>query len=482
MDTSEINTNDKVYNGYTGHPSIPESIYENLKPSILKIKAENETGSGFVIKIPKKGRAVYYLFSCEHIIKIELILSQKSIEILFGKDDKLIANLKLDTNERFIKCFKDLDVTVIEVDKKILPNNFNYLYPDFNYRNGNDIYLDKDCFLAGNKLGKVRMERNISSGQIKNILKYNRFYHTCDTSEGSSGSPICSADYLSVIGIHSQNDKKMQLNVGVFIGKIIEELGGNEIKFMNSISLDYDNESSFKKYCFLEEYKKEFSYLNEKISECYPNQNIENYYKAFEELNKKKIDNNFQETLKMFKKIDYDALKFIFKDKSKFVRFINKYIRSEDKVLSERLSYFNARISKALEKDYGIKKDCVLYRGDKMSYNELTKLYNNINEKIFYKGFMSASFYKGIASIYTRSDDLYAVIIKIIYKYKENWIPNCFDISKLKDYEEQGKVLFKAFSCFKIKKVDINEKEKMADIELELLGKEEREEIEKKLA
>ena len=174
----------------------------------------------------------------------------------------------------------------------------------------------------------------------------------------------------------------------------------------------------------------------------------------------------------------------IFKDTG-FIKTINKLIRSKEKLISENLCYFIARLSGSLENEFGIKKDCLLKRGDKMSFSELLVFQENINKPIFYKGLMSASFSEAIATCYARThgnkEKDYSVIITINFKYRNNWIP-CLDISSVSNYEEQQKVLIEAFSCFIIKEVIIKEKDKKAKILLELAGKEEIEIIEKKIA
>jgi V8-like Glu-specific endopeptidase len=64
----------------------------------------------------------------------------------------------------------------------------------------------------------------MSTGIIE-AIESGCFYHTCDTREGSSGSPIIN-NSKQIIGIHIGFDKELNMNIGSFIGQII-----NKIKF-----------------------------------------------------------------------------------------------------------------------------------------------------------------------------------------------------------------------------------------------------------
>ena len=60
--------------------------------------------------------------------------------------------IELDNNKRFIKCFidDDIDATIIKIlPEDDIPEKI-YLYPDLNYKNGFDIYIEeKIIFTSG---------------------------------------------------------------------------------------------------------------------------------------------------------------------------------------------------------------------------------------------------------------------------------------------------------------------------------------------
>ena len=64
-------------------------------------------------------------------------------------------------------------------------------------------------------------------GKIINIKEY-EFEHNIPTTEkGSSGSPIILFNLLTVIGIHKYGDLEKKINVGTFIGKILNEINND---------------------------------------------------------------------------------------------------------------------------------------------------------------------------------------------------------------------------------------------------------------
>ena len=54
------------------------------------------------------------------------------------------------------------------------------------------------------------------------------FEHSLDAIGGNSGSPICLANNLFVVGIHKQGDGKRPINYGTFLGYILDILEKEE--------------------------------------------------------------------------------------------------------------------------------------------------------------------------------------------------------------------------------------------------------------
>ena len=49
------------------------------------------------------------------------------------------------------------------------------------------------------------------------------FKHNCDTNKGSSGSPIILTSNLNVIGIHTGGIVEEEMNLGTFIGAVMDD-------------------------------------------------------------------------------------------------------------------------------------------------------------------------------------------------------------------------------------------------------------------
>jgi hypothetical protein len=171
---------------------------------------------------------MFFLATCYHILSERFVNEKRDIEIFYGKKgEEKKLKITLNKSQRHIRYFdKPNDVTFVQILESDKISEDKFLNLDLNYKNGYNIYIDKNLYLAGypqNKLNKN--ERSISSGEIKIINnKDSEFEHTLDTGYGSSGSPICLSDNLCVIGIHKEGDKFRPVNYGTFLGFFLDIL------------------------------------------------------------------------------------------------------------------------------------------------------------------------------------------------------------------------------------------------------------------
>ena len=203
-------------------------------------------------------------------------------------------------NERKTYSNKSYDVTIIEIkkDDNIDRKSFFELDQQIFQENAYKIFKNCQIYLLHYPKG---IEMEISSGIIKNISEDNKtIHHLCDTSGGSSGSPIINVLNFQVVGIHKgAAEGGKNYNLGTLLKEPIE-LFNKEIK-INKI----DNKDN--KYYCVQENKGDKSEENEKIKKDNDKKNIEeniinnNYENIDEIIIRYKRDNNeYSNEIKIF--------------------------------------------------------------------------------------------------------------------------------------------------------------------------------------
>ena len=191
---------------------VDKNLIEVL-PSVCKIKIKDLTGSGFFIKLYKNSKEFCCLLTNEHVIKEEFVQSNESAIINYEIEKKYIM-IELNPKKRFIKCNKDMDVTIIEIIKSDKIEKKYFLTPNY----GN---ISKNQAICVVQFPEGKLSH--SYGIIKDINDFN-LTHDAGTTFGSSGSPIFLKDTTYVIGIHKQGNPDEMENYGTLIGPIIELL------------------------------------------------------------------------------------------------------------------------------------------------------------------------------------------------------------------------------------------------------------------
>ena len=202
------------------HKLIPLDIINKASKSICKIIiSENNgvlNGTGFFMKIDSNKK---YLVTTYHVISKENINNDIILDIHNNK------KMKLNIDNRDIKYFeKPKDIIIIEIknDDEIY-NDIEFLEYDSNYVKGYDIYKNADVFSIGYPLGNTS---SYSSGKIINLNKC-EFEHNISINNISYGCPIIllndNINLIKVIGIHKERDELKKINIGTFIGEILNE-------------------------------------------------------------------------------------------------------------------------------------------------------------------------------------------------------------------------------------------------------------------
>ena len=209
--------------------NIPIDLSIKVSKSICKITfiINNESkkgegkGTGFFMNV-FPNNTFRCLITNNHVISKEFL--GKSIKLELHNKKKI--DLLLDKNIRFIKFFEVPDIAVIQIkeDDFDIIDNVDFMDYDLNYSTGYKQYQNLDVFTLGYPFGKIIVA---GAGKIYKEYKvkdFNEFEHNVPTNRGSSGSPIISLESLKIIGVHKIGDSIQNINVGVFIGYIIENL------------------------------------------------------------------------------------------------------------------------------------------------------------------------------------------------------------------------------------------------------------------
>ena len=248
---------------------VPDELIDILRESVVRIEIKklHIISSGFLIKINLKMKEYKFLFTCQHSIPQEIIDSKAKISIYYGrKNEEIKKKIILDSDQRFIKQYKDLDVTIIEIKEEDNIYENRFLHPDLNYKMGLNHYINAQVYTAGYPNVEIHKgDKHYSAGFIKQIYSNGYvFAHTCDTKEGSSGGPIINYDKL-VIGIHFGSIEEKKVNVGTFIGKIINELLLEEKKINPLIDEDDKEDEKEKNNSETKQMEKDFLFIEKML-------------------------------------------------------------------------------------------------------------------------------------------------------------------------------------------------------------------------
>ena len=198
---------------------------EKLKKCICEIyKSDNKLGIGFLAKIPYESNLLPLLITSNTIITKDDIDNNEKTTIILNdtKEEKYIElkefrKMYIDKKEG-ITCIEikqnfDKIKNLLEIDDKINKQKFY-----------NNYYNKNICVFNYNK----NNSEFISYGSLINIQN-NYIEHSCD---GSPWSPIILLDNFKLIGINCENNDNININInkGIFIKYLIDELNNNEEK------------------------------------------------------------------------------------------------------------------------------------------------------------------------------------------------------------------------------------------------------------
>ena len=232
---------------------IPKNIF-SVSRSICKINANEVKGSGFLIKFSEyEEDNFYYLMTCEHVIKKELINQKAKINFSYDNGHKS-KEIILDKKKRIIKDFKDIDIdaTLVQIIKDDNIDDEYFLFPDICFMDNYLGLINKRIHIPQFPLGG---KLAYSEGDLKDIDNY-EIIHNCSTKPCSSGSPLILKGSINVIGIHKSGDSRKKENYADSIGPVFDFF---KDKFCKTKEEEVFSEKKGSGIIYVEEFKNNFN-------------------------------------------------------------------------------------------------------------------------------------------------------------------------------------------------------------------------------
>ena len=189
-----------------------ETILNQMKYYICKIKINAIYGTGFFCKIPFGNNITKnFLMTNYHVLSEKYYNENNKINLLINDEDiTKIIDLRMNRITYFNEKY---DITLIELNENDNINNFLELDDKLFKDNHEIIYENKSLYILQYPLGK---NAAVSYGLLTSIDKF-EIKHKCSTENGSSGSPILNLETNKVIGIHKEGSINFDFNKGTFL-------------------------------------------------------------------------------------------------------------------------------------------------------------------------------------------------------------------------------------------------------------------------
>ena len=272
-------------------------------------------------------------------------------------------------------------------------------------------------------------------------------------------------------------------------------------KFIKMLSSKEIKPFPLTKLITYEDYLKTYKNRHFKLSTFYGDLNPESYQKYIKEMNsliEKKSESNDlikdkNSILKGFLSFDFEkdikALDILIINeftKNSFYADLNKLLMNNIEFY-EPVAYFTARLMYAFNKyakennKYSEEKR-EFYRGDKISYSSILPYIRAKGKIIVLSSFIYTSENIAIAEKFAGreySNNIYndklkfSVLLYIKNIYKNNWISSVVNIQDISGYKREKGHIFLPFTFYYVRDVQINIKNHIADIYLEIIGKKE---------
>lgn len=198
-----------------------ETIVEQMKKYVCMIFYKGITkgiGSFCKIPFPDKENLLTVLITNNQVIDESILNDKNSKIVLSMNNEKEVKEIELKNRKNYTN--KDYDITFIEINEADKINNFLEIDEDF--QNSNQILpISKEIYLLHYpKSNNVK----VSYGKMTEIKEdKNNFHHSCSTEVGVTGSPILNLSNCKLLGIHKNDQKIENYNIGIYINNPIKD-------------------------------------------------------------------------------------------------------------------------------------------------------------------------------------------------------------------------------------------------------------------
>ena len=258
----------------------------------------------------------------------------------------------------------------------------------------------------------------------------------------------------------------------------------NQKYFINSIINLYTYNDYYNKL------HKELSNLYGNETEKVFNSNYElikkNLSKELKEPEKEQLLSCFQ-TFKGIVKKNYEEIIVCYLKENYFSEYLNSMLKTKNIDNYKNISYFVGNLMHSLVQ-YGEKNKksvdyaMTFYKGVQLNILELMEFLKNKYLLITFEYFIPVSSKIELAEIVSRrkievkerkEKQFYSVILKIDYSYDDGYKPSIIDLRELQPYPNDEKYIILPFTFLQLKKIMIDSNNYLANIELEIVGKNE---------
>ena len=184
-----------------------KKILTQMMNCICKIKLKGKTGTGFFVQIPYENNIIINaLMTNYHIIDEIIYKENKELNLLLN-DEKQAKIIDL-TKKREKYFNEEYDIAIIELKESDNINNFIELDDNLFKDESKTFYENEPIYILQHPNNNVLVSYGL-------LIELNNFEikHTCNTDNGSSGSPILNVKTFKVIGIHKEGSNVFNFNM-----------------------------------------------------------------------------------------------------------------------------------------------------------------------------------------------------------------------------------------------------------------------------